>query len=79
MTLRDEVWSISIVIDANGNARTVAAYRGISVSEYIRVNVRPIAVADMERVAKEIQTSWPNAPKVPKADGRGRKKKKEGE
>ena len=65
--------------DVYRNARTVAAYRGISVSEYISANVRPIAVADMERMAKEIQISGPNVPKAAKTDGRRRKKKKEAE
>ena len=64
--------------DVYRNARTVAAYRGISVSEYISANVRPIAAADMEKMAKEIQATGPNVPKVAKAEGRGRKRTKEG-
>ena len=63
--------------DVYRNARTVAAYRGISVSEYISSTVRPIAAADMEKMAREIQTTGPNVPKPAKAEGRGRKKAKD--
>ena len=63
--------------DVYRNARTVAAYGGISVSEYISSMMRPIAAADMEKMAREIQATGPNVPKAVKMEGRGRKKAKE--
>jgi antitoxin component of RelBE/YafQ-DinJ toxin-antitoxin module len=63
--------------DVYRNARTVAAYRGTSVSEYISSNMRQIAAEDMAKMAKEIQTEGPAMPKAEKAERRGRKAKKD--
>ena len=65
--------------DVYRNARTVAAYRGISVSEYISVNVRPIAAADLAKMAQEIQTTGQVGAfaVLPKVRRRRRKKKKD--
>jgi hypothetical protein len=61
--------------DVYRNARTVAAYRGTSVSEYISSNMRQIAAADMGKMAKEIQSEGPAVPTAEKVERRGRKKK----
>jgi hypothetical protein len=65
--------------DVYRNARTVAAYHGISVSQYISDKMRPIAAADLAKMAEKIQAEGPAVAKSERVERRGRKKKKDGE